>query len=111
VGNEADTNRRACREKPIVLKGPVGRAAGLAAMLGLGLISHPVQSAPASGGDTVQRLYDALLSTMKNGRTSGQSGRFTQLERSFAGLFDIPSIGRLSVGPSWATLTGVQRSR
>jgi hypothetical protein len=36
--------------KLIVLKGPVWRAAGLAALLGLGLVSHPVQSAPASGG-------------------------------------------------------------
>src|SRR3981189_125195 len=39
--------------KPTVLKTPVWRAAGFAALLGLGLISNPVQSAPASGGDTV----------------------------------------------------------
>jgi phospholipid transport system substrate-binding protein len=97
--------------KPIVLKGPVWRAAGLAALLGLGLISHPVQSAPASGGDTVQRLYDALLSTMKNGRTLGQSGRFTQLEPVIRRTFDIPSMARLSVGSSWATLTEAQRQQ
>jgi phospholipid transport system substrate-binding protein len=97
--------------KLIVLKGPVWRAAGLAALLGLGLISHPVQSAPASGGDTVQRLYDALLSTMKNGRTLGQSGRFTQLEPVILRTFDIPSMTRLSVGPSWSTLTEAQRQQ
>ena len=97
--------------KPFVLKRPVWRAAGLAALLGLGLISNPVQSAPASGGDTVQRLYDALLSTMKNGRTLGQSGRFTQLEPVVRRTFDIPSMARLSVGPSWATLTEAQRQQ
>ena len=57
----------------------------------------------------MQRLYDALLSTMKNGRTLGQSGRFTQLEPVIRGTFDIPSMSQLSVGLSWATLTEAQR--
>ena len=97
--------------KPIASKTPVWRAAGFAALLGLGLISNPVQSAPASGGDTVHSLYDALLSTMKNGRTLGQSGRFTQLEPLIRRIFDLPSMARLSVGPSWATLTETQRQQ
>ena len=97
--------------KPTILKTPVWRAAGFAALLGLGLISNPVQSAPASGGDTVHSLYDALLSTMKNGRTLGQSGRFTQLEPVIRRTFDISSMARLSVGPSWATLTEAQRQQ
>ena len=68
--------------KPIVLKRPGWRAAGLAVLFGLGLISNPVQSAPASGGDTVQRLYDALLSTMKNGRRrAGRREAATGLRR------------------------------
>ncbi len=97
--------------KPTVLKTPVWRAAGFAALLGLALISNPVQSAPASGGETVHSLYDALLSTMKNGRTLGQSGRFTQLEPVIRRTFDISSMARLSVGPSWATLTEAQRQQ
>jgi hypothetical protein len=55
--------------KPIVSKAPVWKAATLAAVLGLALIPYPAHAAPASGGDTVQGLYDALLNTMKNGRT------------------------------------------
>jgi phospholipid transport system substrate-binding protein len=97
--------------QPIVLKTPVWRAAALAALLGLGLVSNPVQSAPASGGDTVQRLYDALLSTMKDGRTLGQSGRFTQLEPVIRRTFDIPAMARLSVGSSWASLSEAQRQQ
>ena len=97
--------------KPIVLKRPGWRAAGLAVLFGLGLISNSVQSAPASGGDTVQRLYDALLSTMKNGRTLGQSGRFKQLEPVIRRTFDIPSMARLSVGSSWASFTDAQRQQ
>ena len=97
--------------KPIVSKAPVRKAATLAAVLGLAMVSYPAHAAPASGGDTVQSLYDALLSTMKNGRTLGQSGRFKQLEPVIRRTFDIPSMARLSVGSSWATLTEAQRQQ
>jgi hypothetical protein len=66
---------------------------------------------PASGGDTVQGLYDLLLSTMKNSRTLSQSGRFTQLEPVVGRTFDIPSMARLSVGRSWASLSEAQRQQ
>jgi phospholipid transport system substrate-binding protein len=75
------------------------------------MLSCPVGAAPASGGDTVQGLYDTLLSTMKNGRTLGQSGRFTQLEPVIRRTFDIPTMVRLSVGSSWASLTDAQRQQ
>jgi phospholipid transport system substrate-binding protein len=97
--------------KPIVLKAPVRKAATLAAVLGLAMVPYPAHAGPASGGDTVQSLYDALLSTMKNGRTLGQSGRFKQLEPVIRRTFDIPSMARLSVGSSWATLTEAQRQQ
>jgi phospholipid transport system substrate-binding protein len=97
--------------KPIVSKTPVWKAVALSAGIGLAMLSYPVHAAPASGGDTVQGLYEALLSTMKNGRILGQSGRFTQLEPVIRRTFDIPLMARLSVGPSWATLTGAQRQQ
>jgi hypothetical protein len=53
----------------------------------------------------VQGLYDALLATMKNGRTLGESRRFRQLEPVIWRTFDIPTMVRLSVGPYWANLT------
>jgi phospholipid transport system substrate-binding protein len=87
------------------------KAVVLAAGLGLSMLSYPLHAAPASGGDTVQGLYDALLSTMKNGRILGQSGRFTQLEPVIRRSFDIASMARLSVGPTWASLTEAQRQQ
>jgi phospholipid transport system substrate-binding protein len=75
------------------------------------MVPYPARAAPGGGGDTVQGLYDALLSTMKNGRTLGQSGRFTQLEPVIRRTFDIPSMARLSVGSSWATLSEAQRQQ
>ena len=95
--------------KPI----PIGivrrRAAGLIVLLALALLPYRGFAMPASAGDTVQRLYEALLSAMKNGRTLGQSGRFAQLEPVVHRTFDIPLMTRLSVGPSWASLTEAQR--
>src|SRR5256886_9127458 len=75
------------------------------------MVLYPAPAAPASGGDIVEGLYDVLLSTMKNGRTLGQSGRFTQLEPVIRRTFDIPSMARLSVGSPWATLTEAQRQQ
>ncbi len=89
----------------------VWKAAALVAGFGLAMVSYPVHAAPASGGDTVQELYDALLGTMKNGRTLGQSGRFTQLEPVIRRTFDIPVMARLSVGSSWISLTEAQRQQ
>ena len=97
--------------KPIVSKTPVWKAVALSAGIGLAMLSYPVHAAPATGGDTVQGLYVALLTTMKNGRTLGQSGRFMQLEPVILRTFDVPSMARLSVGPSWATLTEAQRQQ
>jgi phospholipid transport system substrate-binding protein len=97
--------------KPMPPKTTVWKAAALAAGVGLAMLSYPVHASPASGGDTVQGLYDALLGTMKNGRTLGQSGRFTQLEPVIRRTFDIPSMTRLSVGTSWAGLSEAQRQQ
>ena len=71
--------------------------------------SYTAHAALAGGTGTVQGLYDALLSTMKNGRTLGESGRFTQLAPVIRSSFDVASMARLSVGPSWTSLSEAQR--
>ena len=97
--------------KPRIQNSPAWKAAALAAGIGLAMLSSPCHAATATGGDTVQGLYDALLGTMKNGRTLGQSGRFTQLEPVIRRSFDIPAMARLSVGPTWANLSEAQRGQ
>ena len=97
--------------KPIVSKTPVWKAAILAVVLGLAMVPYTAGATPASGSDTVKDLYDVLLSTMKNGRTLGQSGRFTHLAPVIRRSFDIASMARLSVGPSWSGLTEAQRQQ
>jgi phospholipid transport system substrate-binding protein len=97
--------------KPIVPKTAAWKAAALATGLGIAMIAYPAHAAPGTGGDTVQGLYEALLGTMKNGRTLGQSGRFARLEPVIRRTFDIPTMARLAVGSSWATLSEAQRQQ
>jgi len=97
--------------KATLSKTLVFKAGALVAGVGLGMLSYPVHAAPASGGNTVQGLYDALLDAMKNGRVLGQSGRFTQLAPVICRSFDIASMARLAVGPSWGSLNEAQRQQ
>jgi phospholipid transport system substrate-binding protein len=98
-------------DKSRVSKMRLRKAVAFAAGLALSALSYPVHAAPSSGGDTVQGLYDALLSTMKSGRTLGQSGRFMRLAPVIRSTFDIASMARLSVGSSWAGLNEAQRQQ
>jgi phospholipid transport system substrate-binding protein len=95
----------------MIPKTPLRKAVAFAAGLALSMLSYPVHAAPSSGGDTVKSLYDVLLNTMKNGRTLGQSGRFTQLAPVICRTFDIASMARLSIGPSWASLGAAQHQQ
>src|SRR5499427_3693575 len=97
--------------KPVIPKTAAWKAAALATWLGIAMLASPAHSAAASGGDTVQGLYDTLLGTMKSGRSLGQSGRFARLEPVIRRTFDIPTMARLSVGSSWATLLEGQRQQ
>jgi len=105
----ADFNQTTCL--PVVPKTSLWKAVAFAAGLTISALSYPVHAAPSSGGDTVQGLYDALLNTMKNGRTLGQSGRFMRLAPVIRSTFDISTMARLSVGSSWAGLSEAQRQQ
>src|SRR5260370_28960716 len=103
--------KNACAKRGFYPENPSARlwkAIAFAGGLVLGLYSDPLHAAPSSGGDAVQGLYDALLSTMKNGKALGQSGRFTRLEPVIRRSFDIAASARLPVGPPWASLTEAQ---
>src|SRR5215472_19186102 len=51
--------------QPSVPKRSLRKAAAFTAGLGLSMLCYPLHAAPASSGDTVQGLYDTLLSMMK----------------------------------------------
>src|SRR5215471_14541226 len=97
--------------KSITPRTTAWKAAALATGLGIAMLANPAHAVPTSGGDTVQGLYDELLGTMKSGRSLGQTGRFARLEPVIRRTFDLPTMARLSVGSSWATLLEGQRQQ
>jgi phospholipid transport system substrate-binding protein len=107
---DLSSQRGRAMTKPIVWRRSSRRTA-IAVMLTVAIFPNPVFASPPSGGDTVRPLYDALLGTMKNGRALGRSGRFAQLQPVILQTFDLTTMARLSVGPSWATLTETQRQQ
>jgi phospholipid transport system substrate-binding protein len=76
----------------------------LALSLILGMFAGSTAALAESPQDSVRSFYDTLLTTMKNGSTLGQSGRYARLAPVVDRVFDVPSMTRLAIGPSWATL-------
>jgi phospholipid transport system substrate-binding protein len=76
-----------------------------------GIFAKGVAALPASPQDSVRSFYNVLLTTMKNGPSLGQSGRYATLAPVVSGVFDVQFMARLAVGPAWATLTPAQQQQ
>jgi phospholipid transport system substrate-binding protein len=89
-----------------------GKIAGLsiALLLAAGIFTENA-SALADPQGNVRGFYDALLTTMRNGPALGQSGRYARLAPVVERVFDVPSMTRLAIGPSWATLSPAQQQQ
>jgi phospholipid transport system substrate-binding protein len=84
---------------------------GLALVLAVAISAESVAALSVTPQDSVHSFYDTLLTTMKDGRTLGQSGRYARLAPVIAGLFDVPLMARLAVGSSWASLSPTQQQQ
>ena len=75
-----------------------GKIAGLciALLLLLGISAERAGALAAGGQDNVRSFYATLLTTMKDGRTLGQSGRYARLSPVVDRVFDVPSMTRLA---------------
>ncbi len=74
----------------------------------------PSLEAPATTGaptDVVRNFYGVLLDIMQRAAALGPKGRYEKLEPVVLGTFDVPFMARLSVGPTWRTLTAEQKRR
>jgi phospholipid transport system substrate-binding protein len=83
----------------------------IALLLSLVIFAQRADALAAGAQDNVRGFYAALLTTMKDGRTLGQSGRYARLAPVVDRVFDVPSMTRLAVGSSWATLPPAQQQR
>jgi phospholipid transport system substrate-binding protein len=75
----------------------------LAAALVLALAALPAraQDPAAAAKDAVQRFYDVLVETMKQGKSLGFEGRMKKLEPALTKAYDMPTMTKLAVGPAW----------
>jgi|SRR5271165_1933149 len=91
-----------------------GKIAGLYMCIALSLAAGIFAENAAALVDpqnNVRGFYDALLTAMRNGPTLGQSGRYARLAPIVDRVFDIPSMTRLAIGPTWATLSPAQQQQ
>jgi phospholipid transport system substrate-binding protein len=90
-----------------------GRIRGLCIALSLagGIFAESTAALAVQPQDNVRGFYDALLTTMRNGPTLGQSGRYARLAPVVDRVFDVPSMTRLAIGPAWATLPPAQQQQ
>ena len=88
------------------------KLAGFCLLLAGVLISLSPAPAAASGPtEAIRRLNGELLDTMQHAATLGVKGRYQKLEPIVFKTFDVPYMARLSIGPSWASLTPDQKKR
>jgi phospholipid transport system substrate-binding protein len=66
-------------------------------------------AAPSTPADTVHRFYDALLTTMQNGPSLGDKGRYDRLAPVIGQSFDVPYMAQRAVGAGWTKLTSPQQ--
>ena len=52
---------------------------------------------------TVQNFYDALLASMKGGKSLGASGRYAKMRAAVDQAYDIGTMIKYAVGDGWAT--------
>jgi len=82
----------------------------LALFMVVGLVT-PGSATVSDPQDTVRAFYSALLGTMRDGRTLGQSGRYARLAPVVDRTFDIPTMTRLAIGPRWSTLSPAEQQQ
>jgi phospholipid transport system substrate-binding protein len=90
-----------------------GKIAALFLILSLtmGILAESAAALALDPQANVRGFYDTLLNTMKNGRSLGQSGRYARLAPVVDRVFNVPSMTRLAIGSTWASLPPAQQQQ
>ena len=91
-----------------------GSARVLAAAMATVAIALSPVAAQAAAADPAQARVEAfdnaLLAAMKSGSAAGVKARDRDLTPAVESAFDIPTMTRYAVGPSWSTMTEAQHA-
>jgi len=84
-------------------------------LFGAGLMSQAGFGAEATLSDPaakqIQSFYATLLDTMRRGPQLGIEGRYKALEPAVEASFDLPEMTRLTVGPTWTSMSESDRQK
>jgi phospholipid transport system substrate-binding protein len=75
------------------------------------MATAPVRAETGDSTGVVGRFDDTLLQAMSQAKTLGYQGRYDLLEPAVGRTFDIPTMTRIAVGPSWTGLSDSEKSR
>ena len=73
-----------------------------------GIVPASAEPSGAPGDPAAQqisRFYDTLLASMKGGSSLGVEGRYRKLEPVIEQTFDLATMTRVAVGPSWSSMS------
>ena len=74
------------------------------------LVSAPARGESADpAASRVNGFYQVLLSTMQQGKQLGLKGRYEKLAPALSKTYDLASMAKTAVGPSWSELTPEQQ--
>ncbi len=100
---------------PWTFRGVSEKVATLILALIVGIVATGAAALPQNPHtgpqQSVRSFYEVLLSTMKNARTLGQSGRYATLAPVVNNVFDVAAMVRLAVGPGWDSLSPAQQQQ
>jgi phospholipid transport system substrate-binding protein len=90
-----------------------GKIVGLYLALSLivGMFAGSTAAPAVNPQDNVRGFYDTLLTTMRNGPALAQSGRYARLAPVVDRVFDVSSMTRLAIGPTWETLSPARQQQ
>jgi phospholipid transport system substrate-binding protein len=69
------------------------------------------QAFAGQASTVVEKFYDQLQATMKQGHELGFSGRYKKLEPVIQSSFDLPTMTRFSIGPAWSKTAPEQQQQ
>lgn len=86
--------------------------AAAGAAIALGALAPPAaQAAQADPAAAQIEAFDGqLIDVMKEAKSLGMTGRYHKLEPVVARTFDIPTMIRFAVGPTWSSMTPAQQA-
>ena len=70
--------------------------------------SHAAQADPAAA--QIEAFDGQLIDVMKEAKSLGMTGRYHKLEPVVARTFDVPTMIRFAVGPTWSSMTPAQQA-